>query len=252
MPETTSTPAATPSPTPTPTNPPPTTPAAPQTSSAPTSTATPDVDASLLAPSTEAQSEPSPDQPAGAPEAYADFRVPEGYTLDKSVVDEASPIFKELNLSQDGAQKLVDLYLKHNAGTVKAAYDTFRAERTRWAGESQRWLDANGGKDAAVQSLGRALNTIFAKADGTPDADAIAGFRHFMDSTGGGDNPYAVRAMITMAKQFVEARPVATGGPSPFGQTAPDQGPRTLAQRLYPNGPRSGRYDPNANQPQGG
>jgi hypothetical protein len=73
-----------------------------------------------------------------------------------------------------------------------------------------------------------------------------------MDSTGGGDNPYAVRAMITMAKQFVEARPVTGSGPSPFGQSAPDQGPRTLAQRIYPNGPRTDRFDPNANQPQGG
>ena len=58
---------------------------------------------------------PKPETPAtpgeGAPETYADFTVPEGSTVSKEVIGEsATPLFRELGLSQDQAQKLVDFY----------------------------------------------------------------------------------------------------------------------------------------------
>src|SRR5258708_4608855 len=49
--------------------------------------------------------------PTGAPETYADFKVPDGYTLDADVAKEATTIFKALNLGQDQAQQLVDFYV---------------------------------------------------------------------------------------------------------------------------------------------
>ena len=51
----------------------------------------------------------SPAQPnAGAPESYSDFSVPDGVTLDPSLVSEVTPIFKELGLDQTAAQRLVE------------------------------------------------------------------------------------------------------------------------------------------------
>src|SRR5882762_10933205 len=48
--------------------------------------------------------------PAGAPEKYEDFKLPDGYKMDETASKEVTAMFKELNLSQDQAQKLVDYY----------------------------------------------------------------------------------------------------------------------------------------------
>jgi hypothetical protein len=46
-----------------------------------------------------------------APEKY-EFKAPEGIPLDEALAEKVTPIFKELDLSQEKAQKLVDLYTK--------------------------------------------------------------------------------------------------------------------------------------------
>src|SRR6266852_5763511 len=52
--------------------------------------------------------EPKKEEPViGAPEKYADFRVPEGFKFDPEALTEAQATFKELGLTQDQAQKLV-------------------------------------------------------------------------------------------------------------------------------------------------
>lgn len=51
-------------------------------------------------------------KPEGAPEAYADFTLPEGMELDADVLGEFTAFAKELNLPQDKAQKIVDLQTK--------------------------------------------------------------------------------------------------------------------------------------------
>src|SRR6266850_2111484 len=57
--------------------------------------------------------EDKPKEPAeGAPEKYADFKVPDGFKFDPTALTEAQATFKELNLTKDQAQKLVDTYAK--------------------------------------------------------------------------------------------------------------------------------------------
>ncbi len=46
------------------------------------------------------------------PDTYADFVMPEGVELDSALLTEAAPLFKELGLTQDQAQKLVDFQAK--------------------------------------------------------------------------------------------------------------------------------------------
>lgn len=59
---------------------------------------------------------------AGAPEKYADFTVPEGVTLEATTLEEVTTLAKELNLTQEQAQKLVDRDLKVRADG-KAQFD---------------------------------------------------------------------------------------------------------------------------------
>src|SRR6185437_10360924 len=54
----------------------------------------------------ESVTEPKTD---GPPESY-DFKAPEGKELNSKFLDRATPVFKELGLSQANAQKLVDTY----------------------------------------------------------------------------------------------------------------------------------------------
>src|SRR5215471_1468131 len=68
------------------------------------------------------------EKPAGAPETYSAWTLPQGYELDSGVSDAAGKIFKELNLPQEAAQKLVDFYSEHAIKTFKDATDAWHAE----------------------------------------------------------------------------------------------------------------------------
>lgn len=78
--------------------------------------------------------EPKPegDAPAeGAPEAYADFKLPEGMPVDPDFLDTTKAVFKEAGLSQEKAQKLVDLVVERDKRVEKAQFDQADA----WAKE---------------------------------------------------------------------------------------------------------------------
>lgn len=168
--------------------------------------------------------------PAGAPEAYTDFKVPDGYTLDKATLAEAAPIFKEMNLSQDQAQKLVDFYTKQQQATVDKPYQDYLALRKTWADQVKADYGQQFGEVKAT--IGRALATL--------PPEVSKGFREAMDMTGAGDNPAFVKAFYALAKAATEGRPVTGKGPSPAGQAAPGAVNRpSPASALFPNLPSS-------------
>jgi antitoxin component of RelBE/YafQ-DinJ toxin-antitoxin module len=182
------------------------------------------------------QEEPAPPVEASVvPETYADFKLPEGAVIDPELLAEATPIFKELGLTQDAAQKLVDFYAKTNSAGIEKLFNDQRAVRQEWATEAKTYLDAlPGGIKQAKADLGAAKNALFANPDGTPNTDKIGKFNQFMDMTGAGDNPLFIEAFTKMAKLYTEGKPVTGGGPSKFGQTGPGSRP-TAAGALYPN-----------------
>src|SRR5262245_3138783 len=60
--------------------------------------------------------------PEGAPEKYEAFKLPEGYEFDKDSLTSAQALFKELNLPQASAQKLVDMYVKNGVEAAEAPF----------------------------------------------------------------------------------------------------------------------------------
>jgi hypothetical protein len=171
------------------------------------------------------------EEPAGAPEAYK-FKAPEGQELNKAVVDKAIPIFKELNLSNEQAQKLVDFYTEQSKGIAKGLYDYQQEVRRGWQSEVK---EAYGTKLPEVKAVvGRALNSL------DLPAETVAAFRQTMDATGAGDNLGFIKVFEALAKKVTEGRPVVGNGPSKFGQQAPGTTERPSAARaLYPNLPSS-------------
>lgn len=187
------------------------------TSQETTSSITPAADQSLLNSKT----------PEGAPEKYADFTAPEGYELDPAVIAEASPIFKELGLSQPAAQRLVDFYIDKANAAAQAPIKLWEDTQKQWVTEIK-----------ADPDLGRRLDSVKANVskmlDGLGDSKLASEFRTAMDLTGAGNNPAFIRVMDKLASKLTEGTFVKGGGPSQHGQTAP--GNRTgLAQAMYPN-----------------
>ena len=168
----------------------------------------------------------TPEAPA-VPEKY-DFKAPEGQTLDPAVIEKATPIFKELGLSNDAAQKLVDFY-NAQAREGKQMVDSMRTE---WKAEVAK-LPELVTNPRAVEDLGRAKAVIFEN-----DPKGLAAFNEAMDLTGAGDNPAIVRGWLRAAARLVEGGHVSGRTPSPEGQTPPDKAVvPTAAQALYPNLP---------------
>jgi hypothetical protein len=162
-----------------------------------------------------------------APEAY-DFKAPEGVTLDPDTIAEASPIFKELGLSQEQAQKLVDFYAARGAKTNESLAKAVEDMRAGWRDEVMKDKDIGPKLESVKTELGRAKDRM-------PAAVRTA-FDEALNLTGLGDHPAIIKGFYEMAKLVNEGTHVRGGGPSEEGQNAPGKSSRpSIAGALYPN-----------------
>jgi hypothetical protein len=178
-----------------------------------------------------------PAEPGKVPDTYAAFKTPDNYTLDPKAVEAALPVFKELGLTQDQAQKLVDLQTAREIELAKAptnAVETMRADwRAKVTADPELAKAVNGDKtglDAVKLDIGRALTHL--------PAQEAADFKAAMDLTGAGDHPAFVKAFWKLSQLVTEGKHVNGSGPSPLGQVAPGSASRpTAGKALFPNLP---------------
>ena len=175
--------------------------------------------------------EPVKPESVGAPEAYADFSIPEGHTLDTATIESATPIFRELGLSQDQAQKLVDFY-SAKIGEINSQNEGFMEQmRTEWRNQLSADKEIGGKLDAVKVDIGRALDRI--------PAEVRTAYKEAMDLTGAGDNPAIIKAMYSLAQLVNEGTPVRGDNPSPHGQSRTGVETRpSAASAMYPNLPK--------------
>ena len=174
------------------------------------------------------ETKPEEVKPAGAPETYADFVIPEGTTVDKVAIEAATPIFKELGLSQDQAQKLVDLYPKLTGDIVKANNDAYIAMREGWVSELKADKDIGGRLDHVASEIGKMKARL--------PAPLQAELNEAFNLTGAGDHPAVVKALYEITKLVNEGSHVSGGGPSEHGQNRSGQSKRpSIAGAMYPN-----------------
>lgn len=175
----------------------------------------------------------APTAPTGAPEAYAAFKAPEGFEIDAKALETATPIFKDLNLSQDQAQRLVDFYAEQSKQAYNEPMRLYEETRAGWRNEIVKGPLGNGTdnlSDTTKQNIAAAINSL--------PADLQAPFKDAMNLTGAGDNPAYVRALNAWGARFREGTHVAGAAPAPTGQAAPGAA-KSAAQLLYPNNPSS-------------
>lgn len=86
-------------------------------------------DAPLLTP------EGEPGKAKGAPESYGEFSMPEGFTLEGEELEGAVALFRDLDLTQEQAQKLIDQYTERVLAGKEAELNELAAKRKEWRAE---------------------------------------------------------------------------------------------------------------------
>lgn len=176
---------------------------------------------------------PKSEPKAGAPEKYADYKVPDNYTLDPEVKTKADAIFRDLGLSQESAQRLVDFYTDTSRETLEAPFAAWKDMNDKWREASSAHPDLKGkigpGGEVNVR-ISRALDAI-------GDPTLVTEFKQLMDLTGAGNHPAFIRVIDRWAKQVTEGTPVGGRGPTEASQSRPGQAPPSAAQAMYPHLP---------------
>ncbi len=163
------------------------------------------------------ESEDDKDQD-GAPDEYTDFSMPEGMDIDKAALAEFAPVAKELNLTQDQAQKLVDIQAKAVQDSVKAQSDAWAETKKTWEAEVKADKEIGGDNfDEKVASAKIALDKI-----GTPE------LRNLLNATGIGSNVELIRAFSKVG-DMIKDDTMHFGGASNSGEK------KSAAQILFPD-----------------
>jgi hypothetical protein len=156
------------------------------------------------------------DKPVDAPEKYEDFVVPDGVVLDPATMDEANGLFKEMNLSQENAQKLIDFQAKRAADDMKSATETWSKTMEDWATSAKNDKEFGGEK----------FNANIAIAKEGKDAFGGEGFDNMLEETGVGNHPEMLRFLVKVGA-VVKEHDILQGTSSARSNTS-------AADRMYP------------------
>ena len=140
-------------------------------------------------------------KPEGAPEKY-EFKAGKNGELDQEALKGFEPLARELNLTNEQAQKMVDLYSEKLLPQIqKQQTEAWQKTTEQWAADVK--ADKEIGGDKLVSSLSvaqRALDQF-----GTPE------LKEYLNSTGLGNHPELVKTFVKIGKSMSEDR-VVTGG----------------------------------------
>lgn len=139
-------------------------------------------------------------KPEGAPEKY-EFKAGEGVELDTEALKDFEPVARELNLTNEQAQKLVDAYPKILAGVQQRQAEAWQSQTERWAADVK--ADKEIGGDRLTANLSAAQRALEQFGDSE--------LKEYLDSTGLGNHPALVKAFIKVGKAMSEDK-VVTGG----------------------------------------
>lgn len=148
----------------------------------------------------------------GAPEKY-EFTAGEGVELDSDALKDFEPVARDLNLTNEQAQKLVDAYPKILAGVQQRQAEAWQKQTEGWAETVKADKEIGGDKlTANLSAAQRALDQF-----GTPE------LKEYLNATGLGNHPDLVKAFVKIGKAMSEDGMV----------TGKESGQRSAAEVLY-------------------
>lgn len=152
------------------------------------------------------------------PEKY-DVKLPDGMQIDAKALEAYTPLFKEIGVTADGAQKLVDAQLKLANDAQKANDEAFAAQIEGWGKASREDKEFGGSAfDTNIVVAQRALAKF-----GSPE------LKELLDGTGLGNHPEVLRAFVKIGKLIGEDGGV--GG----GDSGADRSKLPMQERFYGN-----------------
>lgn len=148
----------------------------------------------------------------GAPEKY-EFQAGEGVELDTEALKDFEPVARDLNLTNEQAQKLVDAYPKILAGVQQRQAEAWQAQTEQWAADVKADKEIGGDKlTTNLSAAQRALDQF-----GTPE------LKEYLNTTGLGNHPDLVKTFVKIGKAMSEDGMV----------DGSNQGQRSAAEVLY-------------------
>jgi hypothetical protein len=142
----------------------------------------------------------------GNDEVTYELTPPEGFeNLDAAAIEAATPIFRELKLSSEQAQGVVNSFAKDVLPAILASAqekqaaafnDTIAATRAGWANEAKADKDINPNADGFKANMSMA-------AKGR-DAFASPELREFMEVTGIGNHPAVIKMFMRIGAEISE------------------------------------------------
>lgn len=153
--------------------------------------------------------------PAGAPETYEAFKLPEGMSINEDIMGEFSQLAKGANLPQDKAQSLVELGAKMANGFESAAQESLTNLKAQFATDLANDKALGGEQlDANLAVAQRAINTY--------GSDEL---KSMLSESGLGKHPELVRFFHAVGQTISEDSNVDSG--------ASEGGVKSLAERMY-------------------
>lgn len=151
--------------------------------------------------------------PKGAPDKYEAFKLPEGLTLDTAVTAKFTGLAKELNLSQEQAQKLIDLQSELVINSGKAQVEAFAKTVAAWKDQTLKELGSDADKKLSIAAKTKVLF-------GTKE------LINLLDESGLGNHPEVVKFFIKIGEKVSEDKFAA-------GKGGAEE--KSMADRLYPS-----------------
>ena len=153
---------------------------------------------------------------------YGEFKLPEGVTADAESLKPATELFAETGLSQDQAQKFIDLAMARETAAAHKSVQAFVDLQNQWVSEIKADPDIGGDRlKASLSSANRAIDRL-----------DVPGLREALNFTGAGNHPAIVKAFVRLGQMIAEDR---------FrpGHFARPEVPRSPAEVIYDGHPRT-------------
>jgi len=154
--------------------------------------------------------------------SYDEFKLPPGLSADPESLKPATELFAETGLSQDQAQKFIDLAMARETAAAQRGVQAFVDLQNQWVSEIKADPDIGGNKlKASLASAARAIDRL-----------DVPGLREALNFTGAGNHPAIVKAFVRLGQMIAEDR---------FrpGHLARPDVPRSPAEVIYDGNPRT-------------
>jgi hypothetical protein len=158
------------------------------------------------------------------PETY-ELEAPDGFTVDPQALAVATPVFKELGLSNEQANKLMPVAAKFAAGLSDKLnaqiLSQVHADRKAWLDTAMADREIGGANWKQTLAKGAYALDNLGFPKGSP-------FRVLLDESGLGNHPEMIRAWAKVGRAIGEDGDFVRGAGTPHSR-------RDTAETLYPN-----------------